>query len=172
MTFACCPEIVADHYLLFVSSIINCTCHQLEYQSILTDEHCCWMSLFYNKILYAFLLYLGIITSDGSAKCSRCDEEFSDYEKFEEHSDRKECDKKQGIKCGECDSVLKTRKSLKRHILNKHTQHKYVFYRFLTACKDLITNDNNIVRSQADQATSSEYCINGCCLIKCLSLLM
>ena len=71
-------------------------------------------------------LCLGIITNEGTTKCSRCDEEFSDYEKFEVHAESKECIKKEGVRCDECSSVLKTKKSLKRHMLSKHTQHKYV----------------------------------------------
>lgn len=70
--------------------------------------------------------FAGIITNNGRAKCSCCDEEFSDYDKFEEHSHSKECSKNQSFQCDECGSVLKTKKSLKRHMMFKHTEHRYI----------------------------------------------
>lgn len=92
-------------------------------KSVLSNFLCKQISTQFQTIYYQ-CNSIGIITNDGSARCSRCDEEFSDYEKFEEHSDRKGCQKKQGFKCDECNSLLRTKKSLQRHMLNKHTQHR------------------------------------------------
>jgi len=80
----------------------------------------------------------GIISSNGLTKCSCCDEEFTDYKKFEEHSDRKECNNKRGIQCEECSSVLRTKKSLKRHILNAHTQHR------CETCHEVFQNNQDL----------------------------